>query len=181
MNVTATKLVRLAIAPALVVAFALCTSVATANDGADRDPTDPQIAWLLTRFITQVRSIPSDSFVLSQNFLDAYHYVADRGAIVLNEYARDNDPYAQMSGNARIEVEVSSVARTSDDGFRVAWIERHYAENALAESQRWNAFLTVRVTTPSDETRDKTNPFGIYVHAIDWSMQLDAAISNVEP
>jgi type IV secretion system protein TrbF len=180
MNVTATQRVRLTIAPLLVAASALCTSIAPANDGVDRNPTDPQIAWLLTRFITQVRSVPGDSFVLSQNFLDAYHYVTDRGAVVLNEYARDNDPYGRMIGNARVEVEVSSVSRISDDGFRIAWIERHYASSALADSQRWNASLTVR-TTRSDIAQDTTNPFGVYVHAIDWSRQVDSPISNVEP
>jgi type IV secretory pathway TrbF-like protein len=148
---------------------------------SDLSPTDPQIAWLLSRFITQVRSIPADSFVLSQNFLDAYHYAADKGAIALNEYARDNDPYAKMIGKARVEVAVSSVTRASDDGFRIAWIERHYTEGALSESQRWYALLTVLVTTPSDATREKANPLGIYVQAIDWSQQVDTAISDVEP
>lgn len=141
-------------------------------------PTDPQIAWLLSRFITQVRSIPADSFVLSQNFLDAYHYATDKGAVALNEYARDNDPYTRMINNTRVEVEVSSVTRASDDSFRIAWIERHYTEGALAESQPWNALITVLVTTPSDATREKTNPLGIYVHAIDWSQQVDTAISE---
>jgi type IV secretion system protein VirB5 len=148
---------------------------------ADPSPTDPQIAWLLSRFITQVRSIPADSFVLSQNFLDAYHYATDNGAVALNEYARDEDPYTRMIGNARVEVAVSSVTRASGDSFRIAWIERHYTQGAPAESQRWNAFLTVLVTTPSDATREKMNPFGIYVHAIDWSQQVDTAISQVGP
>jgi len=148
---------------------------------SDLSPTDPQIAWLLSRFITQVRSIPADSFVLSQNFLDAYHYATDKGVVVLNEYARDNDPYTKLIGNSRVEVEVSSVTRASDDSFRIAWVERHYTKDALAESRPWNARLTVRVTAPPDATREKANPFGIYIHAIDWSQQVDTAISAVEP
>jgi type IV secretory pathway TrbF-like protein len=140
---------------------------------SDLSATDPQIAWLLTRFITQVRSIPADSFVLSQSFLDAYHYATDNGAVALNEYARDNDPYARMLGKGQIQVDVSSVTRTSDDNFRVDWVERHYSEGALAKSERWNANLTIQLRTPSVALGEKTNPLGIYVHAINWSKQID--------
>jgi type IV secretory pathway TrbF-like protein len=171
MHITAKKLAHCTIGAALVVALVLSASVATATDVGDRRPTDPQIAWLLTRFITQVRGVPADSFVLSQNFLDAYHYATDQGAVALNEYARDNDPYAKMIGRAQVEVDVSSVTRTSDDNFRIAWIERHYSQGSLAESEHWDAQLTVLVRTPSLE--EKTNPLGIYVRGIDWSRQID--------
>jgi type IV secretory pathway TrbF-like protein len=140
---------------------------------SDIGATDPQIAWLLSRFITQVRSIPADSFVLSQSFLDAYHYATDNGAVALNEYARDNDPYAQMLGKTQVQVDVSSVTRTSGDNFRVDWVERHYSEGALAKSERWNANLIILLRTPSAALGEKTNPLGIYVHAINWSRQID--------
>ena len=138
---------------------------------ADYRPTDPQIAWHLARFIEQVRSVPADPVVLRQNWLEAYNYVTDKGALALNDYARINDPFGKI-GKAQIAVEVSSVIRASDDSFRIAWTERHYVDDALAATERWSAILTIVVQTPTDADRLKKNPLGLYVHALNWSKEL---------
>ncbi|MER9435839.1 conjugal transfer protein TrbF [Mesorhizobium sp. M0618] len=138
---------------------------------ADYQPTDPQIAWHLARFIEQVRSIPDDPVVVRQNWLRAYDYTTDRGAISLNDYARLNDPFAKV-GKIQIAVEVSSVIRASPDSFRVAWIERRYENGSLASTGRWTAILTIVTQQPRDADRLKANPLGVYVNAINWSKEL---------
>ncbi|GBQ41390.1 MULTISPECIES: conjugal transfer protein TrbF [Acetobacteraceae] len=134
-------------------------------------PTDPQIAWYLARFISEVRGIPADPVVLRQNWLDAYNYVTDRGALALNDYARTNDPFSRI-GRMQVAVEIASVIRASDDSFRVEWVERRYADGALAATERWSAILTIVVTTPTDAERLRKNPLGIYIHALNWSREL---------
>ena len=134
-------------------------------------PTDPQIAWYLARFISGVRGIPADPVVLRQNWLDAYNYVTDRGALALNDYARTNDPFSRI-GRMQVAVEIASVIRASDDSFRVEWIERRYVDGALATTERWSAILTIVVTTPTDAERLRKNPLGIYIHALNWSREL---------
>ena len=138
---------------------------------ADYRPTDPQIAWHLARFIEEVRSIPDDPVVLRQNWLEAYNYVTDKGALALNDYARTNDPFSKI-GKAQTSVDVSSVIRASNDSFRVEWVERHYVDDALAATERWSAILTIVVQTPSDADRLKKNPLGVYVHSLNWSKEL---------
>ena len=59
-------------------------------------PSDAQIAYHLGRFIGLVRSLSIDPIVVRQNWLDAYDYTTDKGAVVLNEYARVNDPFARI-------------------------------------------------------------------------------------
>jgi len=144
---------------------------ADAPAAADYHPTDPQIAWHLAHFIAQVRTIPADPVVLRQNWLDAYNYVTDKGALTLNDYARTNDPFSRL-GKMQVSVEVASVIRASDDSFRVEWVERRYVDNALAAAERWSAILTVVVQTPTDADRLKKNPLGVYVHALNWSKEL---------
>lgn len=134
-------------------------------------PTDPQIAWYLARFISEVRGIPADPVVLRQNWLDAYSYVTDRGALALNDYARTSDPFSRI-GKMQVAVEIASVIRASDDSFRVEWIERRYVDGALAATERWSAILTIVVNTPTDAERLRKNPLGIYIHAINWSREL---------
>ena len=63
---------------------------------ADYQPSDPQIAFHLARFIEQVRSIPSDPIIVRQNWLRAYDFTTDRGAAALNDYARVNDPFTKV-------------------------------------------------------------------------------------
>src|ERR1700686_4389272 len=103
---------------------------------ADYRPTDPQIAWHLARFIEQVRGIPADPVVLRQNWLEAYNYVSDKGALALSDYAPPSDPFSKI-GKPQVSVEVSSVIRASADSFRIAWTERRYLDNALASTERW--------------------------------------------
>jgi type IV secretion system protein VirB5 len=144
---------------------------AVAPAAADYRPTDPQIAWHLARFIEEVRSIPADPVVLRRDWLEAYDYVTDKGALALNDYARTNDPFSRI-GKAQVSVEVSSVIRASGDSFRVEWVERRYVDNALAATERWSAILTIVVQPPTDADRLKKNPLGIYVHALNWSKEL---------
>ncbi|MER8381611.1 conjugal transfer protein TrbF [Mesorhizobium sp. M1399] len=138
---------------------------------ADYRPTDPQIAWHLARLIEQVRSIPADPVIVRQNWLRAYDYTTDRGAISLNDYARLNDPFAKV-GKLQVAIEVSSVIRASPDSFRVAWIERRYENGNLAGTERWTAILTIVIQQPRNADRLKANPLGVYVNAINWSKEL---------
>jgi type IV secretory pathway TrbF-like protein len=118
-----------------------------------------------------VRSIPADPIVLRQNWLDAYNYVTDRGALALNDFARTSDPFSKVD-KAQVSVEISSVIRASADSFRVTWTERRYVDNAIAATERWSAILTVVVEPPTDADRLKKNPLGVYVHALNWSKEL---------
>ncbi|WP_213737816.1 conjugal transfer protein TrbF [Bradyrhizobium sp. dw_411] len=138
---------------------------------ADYKPTDGQIAWHLARFIEQVRSIPVDPIIVRQNWLTAYDFVTDRGAIALNDYARTNDPFAKV-GKIQIAVDVSSVIRASQDSFRIAWVERRYENGSLAATERWTAILTIVIETPRDAEKLRRNPLGVFVHALNWSKEL---------
>jgi type IV secretion system protein VirB5 len=85
---------------------------------ADYRPTDPQIAWHLARFIEEVRSITADPVIIRQNWLQAYEFVTDKGALALNDYARANDPFGKV-GRVQVATDVSSVIRASSDSFRI--------------------------------------------------------------
>jgi type IV secretion system protein TrbF len=64
-------------------------------------PTDPQIAFHVARFIEDVRGLPADAVVLRQDWLRAYEFTTDRGAAALNDHARVNDPFAKL-GRCRL-------------------------------------------------------------------------------
>ncbi len=159
------------IVPWVVQVDKLGQAQAIAPAVADYRPSDPQIAFHLARFIEQVRSIPADAIIVRQNWLRAYEFTTQGGALALNDYARANDPFTKV-GKQQVAVEVSSVIRASPDSFRVAWIERRYQDGSLAATERWSAILTIVVQTPRDAEKLRANPLGIYVNAINWSKEL---------
>lgn len=146
---------------------------ARAVSPADEDyrPTDPQAAFHLARFIEHVRSIPADPIVLRKDWLSAYDFTTATGAQALNDYARNNDPFAEV-GKFQVAVDVSSVIRASKDSFRIAWTERRYQDGSLIETSRWSAILTVTHVPPRTPDALRRNPLGVFVSAISWSKEL---------
>jgi len=136
------------------------------------EPSDAQIAYLLSQFISNVRALPLDPIVLRKNWLSAYDYTTDRGATILNEYARENDPFARV-GQTTISVEVTSVVRASEHSFQLRWIERTYQNGALAATDRWTAIVTLVIQPPRTEERLRKNPLGLYVDALNWNRELN--------
>jgi type IV secretion system protein VirB5 len=159
------------IVPWVVQVDKLGEAQVVAPASADYRPSDAQIAWYLAQFIEQVRSVGVDPIILRQNWLKAYDFVTDRGALALNDYARTNDPFGKL-GKAQVAVDVSSVIRASPDSFRIAWVEHRYENDALAATERWTAIVTVAIEPPHDADRLRKNPLGVFVRAINWSKEL---------
>ena len=147
-------------------------SVAPVEEGYN--PTDPQIAWHLGRFIGNVRSVSLDPVLMRQNWLSAYDFVSERGARFLNEHARSAQPFARV-GDRTVSVQVISVVRASDRSFQVKWIETAYERGSLAGTSRWTAILSVQVKQPASADELRQNPLGLRIDGIDWSRELDAA------
>lgn len=159
------------IVPWVVQVDRLGQAQAVAPAVGDYQPNDPQIAFYLAHFIEQVRSIPADPVIVRQNWLRAYDFATQGGALALNDYARANDPFAKV-GKQQVAVDVSSVIRASPVSFRIAWVERRYQDGSLASTERWSAILTIVVQPPRDADTLRKNPLGIYINAINWSKEL---------
>lgn len=138
----------------------------------DYRPTDPQIAWHLGRFISSIRSRSFDPVLMRENWLSAYDFTTERATLFLGEYARAENPFAEV-GRQTVSVQVTSVVRASDASFQVKWIESRYERGSLSGTSRWTAMLTVRVQAPRSAERLRKNPLGLYVEAIDWSRELE--------
>ncbi|AZO41397.1 conjugal transfer protein TrbF [Mesorhizobium sp. M7D.F.Ca.US.005.01.1.1] len=159
------------IVPWVVQVDRLGQAQAVAPAVADYQPNDPQVAFYLAHFIEQVRSIPADPIILRQNWLRAYDFTTQGGALALNDYARGNDPFTKV-GKQQVAVDVSSVIRASPVSFRTAWVERRYQDGSLASTDRWSAILTIVVQPPRDADTLRKNPLGIYINAVNWSKEL---------
>lgn len=136
-------------------------------------PTDPQVAWHLARFVTDIRQVSLDPVLMRRGWLEAYDFATRRAAQFLGDYARSADPFARL-GERTVSVQVTSVVRASNTSFQIKWTETTYERGALAGTSRWTAILTTVVRPPRDADTLRRNPLGIYVDAIDWSRELES-------
>lgn len=160
------------VTPYVVEVDRLGEARSVAPAAADYNPTDPQIAWALGRFISNVRGISLDPVLMRENWLGAYDFAGERGALFLNEFARSSDPFSQV-GTRSVSVEVTSVVRASPRSWQVKWTESAYERGSLAATSRWTAMLTVAVKPPRSADVLRKNPLGLYVEAIDWSREYE--------
>ncbi|MES0151066.1 conjugal transfer protein TrbF [Mesorhizobium sp. M0012] len=144
------------------------------------EPTDAQIAWHLGRFIQNVRSVSTDAVLVRQNWLSAYDFATDRGALFLNEYAKANDPFGKI-GTRSVSVQVTSVVRASDSSYQVKWTEQVFERGSLASTTRWTGILTIVIRPPNNTDQLSKNPLGVFINAIDWSRELDSAAQTSVP
>ena len=144
----------------------------------DYQPADAQIAWHLARFVTNVRSVSTDPVLVRRNWLSVYDFATDRAALFLNDHAKKNDPFSAI-GTRSVSVQVTSVVRASDASFQVKWTEQVFERGSLARTERWTAILTVAIQTPRTAEQLRKNPLGVFVNAIDWSRELDAAAPHL--
>ncbi len=164
------------IIPYVVAIDRLGEAQAVAPADKDYQPTDPQIAWFLGRFISNIRSISLDPVLMRENWLSAYDFVTQRGARFLNDYARQAKPFEDV-GTRTVSVQVTSIVRASDRSFQVKWTESDYDRGSLAGTTHWTAILSVVTRPPANADMLRKNPLGLYVDAIDWSQELDSAPS----
>jgi type IV secretion system protein TrbF len=140
-------------------------------------PTDPQIAWHLAHFVSDIRTVSLDPVLMRRSWLEAYDFVTRRGAQAIGSYARTASPFAGI-GDRTVSVEVTSVVRASDRSFQVKWTETAFARGVADGTSHWTAMLTIVRQAPTNADVLRKNPLGIYVDAIDWSRELEAPAAS---
>ncbi len=167
---------------AALLGFALAVSTVRANVTAPalphpRHAAEPsaetatrfeaQIAYMLARFIKNVRSVSIDPVVVRANWIGALDQATGRGARTLNSYAHDENPFAKI-GRHTVTVAITDVARTSGDTFVIRWEEQTIEAGALVKTARFMGVVTVIFQSPTTAGTISTNPLGLYVDRFRW-------------
>ena len=160
------------VTPYVVAVDKLGEAVAVAPADSEYRPTDPQIAWQLGRFISNVRSISLDPVLMRDNWLSAYDFVTGRGSKFLSDYARQANPFG-LVGTRTVSVQITSVVRASDSSFEVKWTESEYDRGSFVGTTHWTAILSIELRTPHSPDVLRKNPLGRDGDAIDWSKELE--------
>lgn len=141
---------------------------------ATYSPTDAQIAWYLSHFISDVRSLPIDPVVTRQNWQEAYGFASGHAVAFLNAHAQANDPFAGI-GEHSTTVSVTSIVRASPTAFQVKWTEQSFSQGMPAGLTHWTAILTVQQSLPKREDLLRKNPLGLFITDMAWSQDYAAS------
>ena len=76
---------------------------------------------------------------------------------MLNEYARDEDPFTKI-GLRTVTVEVIYVVRTSNDSFEISWKERTYQGGASVKTDRFTGIANLVFKVPTTAETIGKNP-----------------------
>jgi len=139
--------------------------------GQSYQPPDALISYFIAQFIEDVRSLSVDPVVVHAKWRQAYHYVTDRGARMLNYYANKADQFSKIGIRATV-VEMLFVVRVTPNSFKVRWRERSYEKQELLLAEQFTGAITIVFKDSELPERLRENPLGLYIHGLSWSRDL---------
>lgn len=156
---------RAGVAPHIIEVAHLSQPRGPSTATEPKAPSDAQIAYFLTRFVKNVRSLSIDPVVVRANWMEALNYATDGGAQALTDYVRETKPFTNL-GLRAVAVELVYLIRASDNLFEVRWKEETYENGAAVKAEMFTGLAEI-ILTPIMETMK--NPLGLYVHSFRWS------------
>jgi len=126
-------------------------------------PTLAEKEYFIANFLRLTHSLPLDPVVAKQNWLNAYQFVTQRGAGLLNEYFRQNNP-VNLIGKQTITVEITDINPISANTFSLRWTENAVDNNGQSLGQKnVSGVFTIVLKTPQKQAEILSNPLGIYI------------------
>jgi type IV secretion system protein TrbF len=163
--------------PYLIAVEQLGTVRGAAHVGQSYRPSDALISYFVSQFIEDVRSLSTDPVVVYGKWRRAYHYLTDRGAKTLNEYATKTDPFSKIGIRTTV-VEIVSIVRASPDSFIIRWKEIMYEKQELLRTEQFTGAVTIVFKASDVPERTRENPLGLYIHGLSWSRDLATGLRN---
>jgi type IV secretion system protein VirB5 len=127
------------------------------------------VFYQVRKFISNIRSISVDPYVLNNNILECYAMVTSSYDPILTRMLRANSPFP-LVGKIRRTVEIESTLRITGNSYQVDWVESSVEPGGLPVARKMRGLVTLTFIQP-DASKDwiKTNPLGIFIDACEWT------------
>jgi type IV secretion system protein VirB5 len=127
-------------------------------------PTKAAMAERVRKFVILSRGLDINPVTVRKQWLEElYKWVTPRGANLLNEFARERNPFEQV-GKVFISVDVQRVLPLSDTTFDVRWTETTYEIRGPKKGmQAFSGIYGVEVKIPKTEKDLQDNALGIFI------------------
>jgi type IV secretion system protein VirB5 len=127
-------------------------------------PTKAAMAERVRKFVLLSRGLDINPVTVRKQWLEElYKWVTPRGANLLNEFARERNPFDQV-GKVFISVDVQRILPLSETTFDVRWTETTYAIRGPKKGmQAYSGIYGVEVKVPKTEKELQDNALGIFI------------------
>lgn len=124
---------------------------------------EQSIKYYIRKTIENIRNIPTDQIVLSNNVEVAYKMFTEKAAVVITNMFENENTFA-MFGLLRREALIESIINITGSAWQIDWIETEYNINngQAINSVRMRAIVTIVQGEP-DLNYKTENPLGIYI------------------
>ncbi|MDR1389507.1 MAG: type IV secretion system protein [Treponema sp.] len=119
------------------------------------------ILYQARKFITNLRSVSTDSQVLYNNIDECYAMITGSYEPVMTRMLRASSPF-DLVGKTRRTVEIESALRVTGSSYQIDWTETSIEANTSPKAQKMRALVTVKIL-PVDGAAMRRNPLGIFV------------------
>lgn len=135
-------------------------------------PTQAQEEYFVARFIRNIMSVSLDPVVLRRNWLNAYSFIAGKAKAQLNDYARENNPFAQV-GQVTKTVHIKNYHPIGNHSYEFTWTQTTYSQNGKAQQVGLydGIFTVVQGEKPKTARQMLMNPLGLRVVYFSFSNQ----------
>jgi type IV secretion system protein VirB5 len=125
------------------------------------------IFYQVRKFISNIRTIPVDPYVLNTNINECYAMITSSYEQIFTPNLRANSPFS-LVGKIRRSIEIESTLRITGNSYQVDWIESTFESGGNPSRVKMRALVTVRLITP-EPGFIKDNPLGIFIDACEMT------------
>jgi type IV secretion system protein VirB5 len=121
------------------------------------------IQYQVRTFITNLRSIPADPYVLYNDIEMCYAMVTSACEKTMTERLKTASPF-DVVGKTRRTVQIESLIKTTGSTYQADWYETTTEGTQSTGKIKYRALVTVKLLPATEKTIQK-NPLGIYIDA----------------
>ena len=125
------------------------------------------VFYQVRKFISNIRTIPADPYVLNSNIVECYSMITSSYEKIFTPNLRANNPFP-LVGKIRRSVEIETALHITGNSYQVDWIESTFESGGNPSRVKMRALVTVKLIAP-DPSFIKDNPLGIFIEACEWT------------
>jgi len=157
------------IAPYLVEVDAAGSAVAIRELRAETVQDPLVVATLLKRFLTDIRTLSTDTELRARQMNTAYRMCLAPAQHYLTTYYTENkiDELLQRGRTFPLNISLTPI---SAKGWRARWKEQTLAEDgSLRAEQEWEATIEIALVLPQSKEERQFSPLGVWIAQLQWT------------
>lgn len=156
-------------------------NVGTANSMANYTPNDAVYSFFIRQFVQDIRNVPLDGVVYSNQHTRAVGFLTNDGANILQNRMEAEQRDKKLN-HSTVQVTINSVLpMEGGKSYQVRWTEVEYKlGSGQKEITPYTGVFTTEIIKTNDKEKLAVNPLGIYIKDLRWERDTETKTSNAD-